>query len=103
LGVIPAAGAAGIAIEEAITQPGIRDFFTRPTRQQLATIPPDLRGQMPEIVQAAKQHGVQVSPILSAYAAVIQRNRGSDQQNNRQPTFTPAQAIQAMQPTGANQ
>jgi hypothetical protein len=101
MAVIPAAATTGMAVEEFITQPGVRDFFTKPTRQQLAAIPPDLRGQMPEIVQAAKQRGVQVSPLLIAYAATVQRNRG--QQQNQPPNFTPAQAIQAMQPAGAIQ
>ena len=77
LALMPAAGATGIAVEELINRPPVMDFLTRATRQQIARIPPDLRANIPEIVAAAKSHGVQISPILAAYAAAVQRNQNS--------------------------
>ncbi len=79
-----------MAVESLLEHPGAMEFFTRPTRQQIATIPPELRGNMPEIVAAAKSRGVQVSPLLAAYAATIQRNRGQKQQQSVQPQPVPA-------------
>ena len=79
LALMPAAGAAGIAIEHILAHPPVMDFLTRATRQQVAQIPPDLRGAMPDIVNLAGKRGVRVSPILAAYAATIQRNQGQRQ------------------------
>ena len=75
LALMPAAGAAGMATEELMAQPAVVDFLTRATRQQVAQIPPDLRGAIPDIVALAGKRGVQVSPILAAYAATVQRNQ----------------------------
>ena len=89
LAVIPAAGVAGAAAEGLLSHPAVMDFLTRTTRQQIAEIPLDLRGQMPEIVAAAKAKGVPVSPILAAYAAAVQRNRTGQQTGQAvQPTPT---------------
>jgi hypothetical protein len=99
MAALPAAGVAGMGVETLLDHPGVREFFTKPTRQQIARIPPELRGQMPEIVAMAKQHGVPISPLVAAYAASIQRQ----QQQHQQQVFSPAQAIQAMQPAGATQ
>ena len=98
LALMPAAGAAGMATEELLSHPAVMDFLTRATRQQVATIPPDLRGAMPEIVAMAKSRRVPVSPILAAYASSVQRNQAG-QTNSQQPQISPAQAIQAMQPS----
>jgi hypothetical protein len=97
MAVIPAAAAAGMTIEELMSNPGIRDFFTKPTRQQLATIPDNLKGQMPEVVEEARAHGISISPLIAAYAAAVQRNRGPQSQQPQQPQIPPAQAISAMQ------
>jgi hypothetical protein len=75
LALMPAAGAAGMATEELMAQPAVMDFLTRATRQQVAQIPLDLRGTMPDVVALAQKRGVKVSPILVAYAATIQRNQ----------------------------
>jgi hypothetical protein len=80
LAALPAAGMTGLTVEELMSNPGVRDFFTKPTRAQLATIPDSLKGQMPEIVEAARSRGVHISPLIAAYAATVQRNR-----NQRQP------------------
>ncbi len=88
LAAIPAAGATGMAIEEVLAHPGVKEFLTRPSRAQIAQIPLDLRGDMPNIVQAARSRGVPVSPLLAAYAATIQRNQGQ-QFNQPQPLQQP--------------
>jgi hypothetical protein len=93
LAALPAAGAAGMGVEALLEHPGVREFFTKPTRAQLAAIPPDLQAQMPTIIETARARGVHISPVLAAYAATIQRNRGQQQL----PPVTPSQAIQAMQ------
>lgn len=79
LALMPAAGAAGLATEELMGRPAVVEFLTRATRQQIARIPPDLRGEMPGIVTLAKAKGVQVSPALAAYAAAVQRNQAAQQ------------------------
>jgi hypothetical protein len=91
MAIIPAAGMTGLTIEELMSDPGIRDFFTKPTKQQLAAIPDGLKEQMPEMVEAARGHKVPVSPLIAAYAAAIQRNRGRSQQPaQQQPTLAGA-------------
>ena len=100
LALMPASGAVGMATEELLSHPAVREFFTRPTRQQIAAIPLELRGDMPRIIETAKTHGVQISPLLAAYAASVQRNRTGQprQQGTLPPPSIPvAQAIQAMQ------
>jgi hypothetical protein len=98
LAVVPVAGAAGMTVEALLAHPGVMDFLTRASKQQLARIPPDLQGQMPQIVAAAKVRGVPISPILAAYAATIQRNQGG-----RRPAQPPAPSSQPAQMQGAPQ
>ena len=92
--LMPASGAVGAAVEQLLSHPGAMDFFTRPTRAQIASIPLELRGNMPEVVAAARTRGIPISPLLAAYAASIQRNRTNQQQQQQ-----PAQS----QPQGAAQ
>jgi hypothetical protein len=87
--LMPASGAAGLATEELMSQPAVVNFLTKATKQQIASIPPELRGEMPSVVALAKTKGVPVSPILAAYAATIQRNQNGQQAN--QPTGGPTQ------------
>jgi len=75
LAVIPAAGATGMIADEIMASPPVMEFFARATKDQIARIPPDLRGQMPEFVALAKARKIPVSPILAAYASSIQRNQ----------------------------
>jgi hypothetical protein len=94
LAVLPAAGAAGMTAESILAQPAVMDFLTRATRSQIAQIPPELRGDMPRIVSAARAKGIPVSPILAAYATTIQRNQNGSQQSQPaqpqpQPQSTP--------------
>jgi hypothetical protein len=83
LAAIPAAGATSMAIEELLAHPDVREFLTRPTRQQVAQIPSELRGDLPNIVAAAKGHGVPVSPLLAAYAAAMQRSQSRPDQQGQ--------------------
>ena len=92
LTAIPAAGAAGAAIDEILAHPQVKEFLLRPSRQQIAQIPLELRGDMPKIVATAKARGIQVSPLLAAYAAAIQRNQAGQ-----------SQAMQPTQAQGATQ
>jgi hypothetical protein len=98
LAAVPAAGAAGMTAEALLDHPGVMDFLTRASKQQLARIPPDLQGQMPQIVAAAKVRGVPISPILAAYAATIQRNQGG-----KRPAQPPPSSSQPAQMQGAPQ
>ena len=84
LAAIPAAGVTGIAIEELLAHPAVREFLTRPTRQQIAQIPLELQGDMPNIVETAKARGVQISPLLAAYAGAIQRNQAGQSAQSTQ-------------------
>jgi hypothetical protein len=77
-----------MAIEELLTRPEVKEFLTRPTRQQVAQIPLDLRGEMPTIIAAAKAKGVQVNPLLVAYAATIQRNQDQQPPQPTTPTIS---------------
>jgi hypothetical protein len=90
LAALPAAGATGMAIEEILAHPDVNEFLTRPSRAQLAQIPLELRGRMPEIVAVAKSRGMQVSPLLVAYAAAMQRNKTGQAQQQA----PPAQGVQ---------
>jgi hypothetical protein len=83
LAAIPAAGATSMAIEELLAHPDVREFLTRPTRQQVAQIPSELRGELPNIVAAAKGRGVPVSPLLAAYAAAMQRSQSRPDQQEQ--------------------
>ena len=77
-----------MGVEDLLERPGVREFFTKPTRAQLAAIPSDLQSQMPEIVSLARQRGVHISPLIAAYAATIQRNRGQRQPVQQQQPVT---------------
>lgn len=74
--------------------PPMMEFLTKARPEDLALIPPDLRGDLSGLVQQARQRGIKVAPALVAAAAAGQQSQ-----------TTPAQAIQAMQPvsTGASQ
>jgi hypothetical protein len=68
-----------MTVESLLEHPPVMDFLRRATREQIARIPPELRGDMPRIVEVAKSHGVQISPLLAAYASTIQRNQRTRQ------------------------
>jgi len=85
------------ATTKLLRYPPLIKFLEQARPEDLASIPPELRGDLPGLVEQAKQRGIKVSPALVAATA------GVAGQQNRQPSFTPAQAIQAMQPAGAIQ
>ena len=50
------------ALAAAMDIPKVRDFLTRPTPAQIASIPPELRGDLPVILEAAKRAGLRIHP-----------------------------------------
>lgn len=65
-----AAAGAGIgyagttALTNLLQRPAVVEFFTKATAQDIAQIPADLRGDLPQMVSAAERQGVRVSPAL---------------------------------------
>jgi hypothetical protein len=62
-------GAAGYKaagwIANALEKPSVVKLLTEPTEQDIAQIPPELRGEFPKIVAAAKAKGIKVDPRLA--------------------------------------
>jgi len=85
--------------------PPLLRFLTEARPADLALVPPDLRGDLPGLVNLAWHEGVKVSPALTAAAAAVAGGAMvADRPANRQssiPVITPAQAISAMQPAAA--
>ena len=54
-------GVAGI-----LRNPKVVEFLTSATERDIAQIPPDLRGDFPNIVAEAQKQGIKVSPKLIA-------------------------------------
>jgi hypothetical protein len=65
-------------VGRALENPRIANFFTKATAKDIASIPPDLRGDFPELVKAAKANGIKVSPAL--VAAAISSGRPKNQE-----------------------
>ena len=64
-----AAGTAGMAGVAALAgrlfeNPSFVEFMTKATPRDVASIPPELRGEFPQIVKQAQARGIKVSPIL---------------------------------------
>lgn len=53
-----------------LERPSVVKFLTEPTASDIAQIPPELRGNIGQLAQAAKDQGIKVSPALSAAVAV---------------------------------
>ena len=87
------------AAAEFLRYPPMIRFLTQARPEDIALIPADMRGDLPGLVSQAQRYGVKVSPPLAAVAA------GAANQPGDRQTFTPDQAIQAMQPVlaGATQ
>jgi hypothetical protein len=64
LGVVGYKAAGWIA--DALEKPSVVEFLTRPTAEDIAQIPPELRGSLPRIAAAALATGIKVSPKLLA-------------------------------------
>jgi hypothetical protein len=48
-----------------LTSPKVVDFLTKATPEDIASIPPQLRGDFPRIVAEAQKRGIKVSPALT--------------------------------------
>jgi len=75
------AGKTGIAV--ALENPKVIDFLSNATPRDVAEIPPDLRGEFPNLVRAAQSNGIGVSPALKVMAisgpALAPRRHPSDE------------------------
>jgi hypothetical protein len=79
--------------------PPMMEFLTKARPEDVALIPPELRGDLPGLVSLAQRQGIKVTPALVAAAAA----GTASQHRQPAPAITPAQAIQAMQPAPAPQ
>lgn len=72
-------GAAGYGATEAfarlLERPDIQQMLTRPTDADLAQIPPELRGNLGPMLDAAKAKGIKVDPRLYAIGGASQKKR----------------------------
>ena len=68
--------------------PPMIEFLSKARPEDVALIPSELRGDLPGLVSQAQRAGVRVSPILAAYAATVQRNRGQGQPVQQQQPVT---------------
>ena len=63
-GEMVATAALGRGLASILERPAVVDFLTKATAPDVAAIPPDLRGDFPQIVRRAQAQGIQVSPAL---------------------------------------
>lgn len=93
LSQLPADVGEGIAIvgggrflADLLERPKVKELLTRPTPKDLAEIPPELRGQLQPIIDAAEKQGIQVSPSLknAAAGALAPRQHPSDEWSSPQ-------------------
>jgi hypothetical protein len=56
-----------------LENPKIAGLLTSPTERDLAQIPPDLRAEMPAVIQEAQRHGIKVSSLLTALVGTANR------------------------------
>lgn len=70
--MVPYDVAGAMAVTHGIAQimrrPSVVEFFTKATAKDIASIPPELRGDLPQLVSAARKSGVKVSPAIAAAA-----------------------------------
>jgi hypothetical protein len=74
-----ALGVGGLAATEGFVKllqnPTIQRILTNPTEADIAQIPPEMRADMGPILDAARQRGIKVSPLLYAASGVPQPRR----------------------------
>jgi hypothetical protein len=58
----------------ALEKSSVVDFLTKPTVADIAQIPPELRGQFPAILKAAKAKGIRVDPRITAVLGITALN-----------------------------
>jgi hypothetical protein len=54
-------------------RPSVVNFFSKATAKDIAAIPPELRGDLPKLVQAAQKRGIPVSAALAAIGGSTQQ------------------------------
>lgn len=64
------------AIARIIESPKMKGLLTRATPKDIAQIPEDLRGDLPQIVKAAQSRGIVVSPAMAALVGAAGRPQG---------------------------
>jgi hypothetical protein len=73
----------GSLVTRLFENPSFVEFMTKATPQDVAAIPPDLRGSFPAIIQQAQSRGVTVSPAMRSTfvgaAALAPRRHPSDE------------------------
>jgi hypothetical protein len=53
-----------------LEKPSVVKWLTEPTEAQIASIPPELRGNITKLAQEAQKQGIKVDPRLYAAAGV---------------------------------
>ncbi len=61
------------AISQLMQRPSVVNFLTKATAKDIAAIPPELRGDLPKLVEAAKKRGIPVSATLAALGGATQQ------------------------------
>lgn len=86
------------ATTQLMRYPPLMKFLLQARPEDVALIPPELRGDLPGLVAQAQQRGIRVSPALTAAAAMAGQaaNRQANGDASVAPTITPDQAIQAV-------
>jgi hypothetical protein len=59
---------------KALENPNVVDFLTKPTPADIAQIPPEMRGNFPAIMQAAKARGIKIDPRITAVLGITALN-----------------------------
>ena len=103
---IPTAGvesggilAATHAAVSLLRYPPLVDFLVKARPEDVAVIPPELRGDLPGLVSQAQRQGIKVSPaLLAATGGALAAQKKEGPQDLQLP-IPVAQALQAMQPT----
>jgi hypothetical protein len=81
-------GAGKQALANLLEKPGVVKFLTEPTARDIAQIPPEMRGNIGQLAEAAKAKGIPVSPeLLAAVGGIVgpQTQKLRQLQNGNQP------------------
>lgn len=76
-------GATGIAggahvLSGLLENPSVVEFLTKATPADVAQVPPELRGNLQPIIDAANQKGIRVSPAFGAAVGAVSQPRAGD-------------------------
>ncbi len=75
LGARGLVGAGRAVIRQFLDRPAVTEWLTKATQRDVDAIPPDLRGDFPNVVKAAQAKGIKVSPALIGIAAASPKKR----------------------------